>query len=129
MTVPVLRFDDPDEFIAELAERPPNVDNLVRLTHLCQLDADKAYRAGRQFVVASYLRDLRAPDTRLATVPTWPPALVVVELFVVCGAYYAEIPSTEADERARTIMETIRANAAALNLAVAGGRYRLPAAA
>jgi hypothetical protein len=115
-----LRFNDPDEFLAELRLAPPNAEPLVRLTVRRRLDAQTG-AIHHVSVVATYLRVLRAASGPLA-------------LVVVLEAYQGEDWGESFDcsgktrQRAEQLLDRLRSIAGDLGLECAPGAYGLPPA-
>jgi hypothetical protein len=123
MSAIVVRFSDADEFLAELAERPPDVEPIVRLTRRFIPAHSKQYGPlpySHVQVVATYLRrGLGDADDPLR----------LVELTTYCGDRWPHMsgPNEEVDARAERVMALVQARAGQLGYAVAAGVYQ-PAA-
>ena len=109
----LLAFSNPDEFLAELRDRGPNVDGVLRLTFRWH-----PYESGAPInelvVVANYLRRV-APDV-----------LQIVRLDHDVGEVWSGVPdggSQRTRERAVQIRDRIKAAAETLGLEVRAGTH------
>ena len=111
----LVAFSNPDEFLAELRDRGPNVDRVLRLTFRWHTDASGA-PVTDLWVVANYLRRLD------------PGALAVVRLEHHAGGVWwsgiNDAASEESRRRAEDLRQRIDAAARALGIEVRAGTYR-----
>ena len=115
---PVLRvrFADPEEFAAELRERDPDVERVVRLTYRWRRDAD-GLPCRHLSVVAGYLRSARDG------VP------VLYELVYYAGEVWDglnEEATARTRERAERARQIVARAAEEEFLKIAAGAYRTP---
>ena len=112
----LLRFTNPEEFLAELRERGPNVDGTLRLTFRWQADTE-GLPISDLWVVANYLRRLD-PET-----------LAVVRLDHYVGGVRIDFRDPADDpkrERADRVRTRIRDEALRLGLEVRAGTHANP---
>jgi hypothetical protein len=111
----LVAFADPDEFLKEIAERPPNVDGVLRLSFRWQRD-DADAPVAELWLVANYLHRLDA-DT-----------LTIVRLDRrVGGVWWSglnDAASAETRQRAEALRGRIRSAAEARGVEVRGGSLR-----
>jgi len=62
-----VRFNDPEEFINELRQAPPNLEPILRLTVRCRLDTQTGV-INHLSVMATYLRFLPGPSGPIPSV-------------------------------------------------------------
>jgi hypothetical protein len=109
-----VRFNSPQEFLAELRRRPPDIEPVVRLTY--RWSPDPAGLPLRHVsVVAGYLRRIRG-------------TLVLQELVHYAGEVWptpGEGASRRTQERADLAHRTVEEAARELGLEVAAGQYAL----
>jgi hypothetical protein len=110
-----LRFNDPDEFVAELRHGPPNAELMLRLTVRRRLDAQTGAFA-HVSVLATFLR--RLPDGP-------PPTVLVVALEAYQGEDWGpgfEQTRTTLD-RAERLLGRLRTEARVMGLEYRPGMY------
>src|SRR5262245_17662498 len=114
-----VRFSDPDEWLHELAERPPDLEPVVRIT--AQFEMTKSYPLQNLIVVGTYAR-CAGPDGR--------PGLVV-ELRRYIGQLFAATTGTAESQhdpqgvraRAEELINRLTAECQLLGHATPGGVY------
>jgi hypothetical protein len=119
MSTILVRFGSPEEFLAELGARGPDVEPVVRLTRRflpARSDTYGPLPYSHVQVVASYLRG-------------WGGEVRIVELATYCGQRWPGLPGPTndgTDAMSDRIMALVQGRAESLGYAVAAGVY-LPA--
>ena len=114
----LIAFSNPDEFLAELRDRGPNVDGVLRLTFRWRADVDGA-PVSDLWVVANYLRRLD------------PTTLAVVRLDHYVGSAWRDAEDPAADpnrQRAAALRTRIAEAAQGLGIEVRAGTHAPPPA-